>query len=103
MVCDNNGRILFIELSSKTARWDEIAVGQRRLYENICANSRRQRAVLCHVHTEPGREILTDEDVIAFSVMSLAPDTPLRSGGVTVSKVFAGELWLPFLRRFYGQ
>jgi hypothetical protein len=96
MVLDDKGRILFIELSSKTARWDELSTGQRKLYENIVKNSSRQRAVLCHIRTEPGKEILTDEDVKAFSVMSLT------ASGLHVSKVFPGELWLPYLRRFYG-
>jgi hypothetical protein len=70
-VIDNNGKILLIELSSKTSRWEELAYGQRLLYQNMVkAGNGKIFAALAH-HNAPGdRAIDTAKDIVAFTVMA---------------------------------
>lgn len=95
MVLDNAGQIMFVEVSTRTCDWSALPTGQRRLYESLVKNSPRQRAVLCHVSSEPGKQIDTHKDVLSFSVMSF-------DGVIQVSPPVPGERWVDYLRKFYG-
>lgn len=70
MAIDNNGQIMFCELSSQHRTWSAISEGQRRLYEN-CIKGALHCAVLCHhnVRPEEKRMINTRTDIAAFQVM----------------------------------
>ena len=70
MVFDNNGKMLFVEFSTKTSKWMELPKGQRVLYENICNNSTNQRAVVAKIEPKPDKAIDTLHDVKSFQIMS---------------------------------
>lgn len=94
MVVDNNGVILFVELSSKTDKWNELSRGQRLLYENLvwagCGNI---KAALCHINPEPGKQIDTVNDIISFSVM-------IRKGNeIEKSRTFPGRIWMKAVKQ----
>lgn len=61
-VGDNNGFVIFFELSSRTCDWDALDYGQRTLYWNII-RSTRHVAVLCKHHVPVDRDIRTWCDI----------------------------------------
>lgn len=67
-VFDNNGSIIYGELSSSCILWEELATGQRRLYWSLIRGT-RHIAVLCRHVVAQDTQIDTRSDVIGFSVM----------------------------------
>jgi hypothetical protein len=95
-VFDNRGqRILLGELNSKTARWDELKTGQRRLYEAlVLAGGGKIWAACCrHRLPPPGIQIDTVKDVLEFQWMTQ------KKGELYVSNVYDGKDWPEFVRR----
>lgn len=65
---DNNGKVIFVELSSEHSHWKDMAHGQRLLYEN-CIRGTVHCAVLCKHSVPAGRQIDTRNDVERFEPM----------------------------------
>jgi hypothetical protein len=70
MAIDNDGSIMFCELSSWASRWAETKEGQRRLYRNAIRDG-KHCAVLCRhpVKPEEQRQIDSCYDIESFEVM----------------------------------
>lgn len=71
---DNNGKIIFGELTRGFANWVNIRWGQRRFYEACIANT-QHCAALCQHNVPPTRQICTRTDIIAFQIMIFDYDT----------------------------
>jgi hypothetical protein len=76
MILDNNGKILYVELSSRFCRWADLSEGQHRLYRNLLhVGPSAVAAILAH-HAIPaeGVPINTVADIVEFTVMKLGED-----------------------------
>jgi hypothetical protein len=94
-VFDNNGKLLFVEFSSRFSEWDRIPAGQRRLYQSLCRLG--ARAVLCKHRIPPlGVEINTLHDVEAFQIMRRN-----EVGGVEYSRVWPGVGFKALVERHF--
>lgn len=70
MLLDHLGRILLIELSTKTDSFNELATGQRILGENFVRNGKGKQAyALAKIVTPEDRAIDTTKDIISFSFL----------------------------------
>lgn len=70
MLIDNAGRILLIELSTKTESYDKLATGQRILAENFVKNGRgRQAHAIAKIVLSEDRAIDTTKDITNFSFL----------------------------------
>lgn len=95
MAFDNDGKIIFGELSSSECEWQRLSRGQRLLYENAIKNS-PHCAVLCKhaVSLADGRPIDTRGDITSFQVM-------LYDYGLVICPVFDGnDRWQKFILRW---
>lgn len=94
MVIDNEGLVLFVEFSSKTASWHTLkskSYGQWKLHRNLVWNGRgTQFSALCHLQPEPDKDINSMTDVIEFSLMLYDS----KQDDVRESKVWTGDNWL---------
>lgn len=70
VVFDNNGRIIFCELSSSIAAWEDVSVGQRWAYQSAIRKG-NHCAALCKHDVKPGdcKQINTRFDICLFQVM----------------------------------
>lgn len=92
MVLDDNGKILMVEISSKTPLWHHIPVGQRRLAENFVIAGRGDIVCCLAQHNAPrDRQIDSMSDIIAFSWMNL------ENGEVKMSPVYGKPYWRSFV------
>ncbi len=97
MVIDDNGAMLFNELSSRHHRWHELSTGQRRLYEGLIFQT-QHCAVLCKHSVPPAeeREINTRTDIDNFQVMLWQPS------GLFFTEVFHGNSrWQQFVASWF--
>ena len=78
MVIDNDGSIIYGELSSWCSHWAGIKEGQRRLYQNAIRDG-KHCAVLCRhsVKPEERRQIDTCYDIESFEAMFWEPGGPI--------------------------
>jgi len=93
---DNNGWVLWCELSSSFSAWHQVQTGQKWLYESILRNS-QHFGVLCqhNVRPEMQRPINTRYDIQSFQVM-------LWDFGYVRSNVITGNgMWQKFVLSFY--
>lgn len=90
---DNKGHVLFAEFSSQHSQWDQIAGGQRWLYES-CVKSGPHCAVLCKhsVSAAAGRPINSRDDIESFHPM-------IYDHGLVFGKVVETNEWW---QRFVG-
>jgi hypothetical protein len=72
MCVDNDGDILFCEITSHANSWEDLDVGQRRLY--ISAIGNKHVAVLVRHNVIGQRQIDTINDVVSFEVMARQDD-----------------------------
>lgn len=90
---DNDGHVLFCELSRHHSAWQEIDTGQCWLYRSAISCGHGLAVLLKHsVDPEDGRQIDTLHDVETFQVM--------LSSGFT-SKIVDGSRWGWFVDQFY--
>lgn len=96
LVFDNNGCVLFCELSSGASEWGEVSTGQCLTYKAAIRKG-VHCAVLCthDVKVEYGRKIDTREDIISFQVMTFG------WGSFWVSRVVEGSAWPNFVFAWY--
>lgn len=97
MAVDNNGMILFCEISSQYEEWKKLREGQRRFYEN-CVKGGLHCAALCRhaVKLMDQRKIDTCNDIISFQLM-------FWDHGVVYSHVIAGNsYWQKFMLHWTG-
>ena len=101
MIFDNDGAILFCELSSSSSEWKKLSAGQRWAYQSAIRYRVRWfpcLAVLCrhNLNPETGRKIDTMNDVIAFQVM-------LHDFDFRVSRLIKGnEHWQKFVTAWFS-
>ncbi|WDI41841.1 hypothetical protein [Bremerella sp. P1] len=70
MILDNAGRLLLVELSSKTDNLNELTNGQRILGENFTRNGKGKQAyALAKIVVSEDRAIDTTKDIISFSFL----------------------------------
>lgn len=89
MVFDNNGKIIFIELSRVRSSWQEVTKGQRLLYENLIRGG-AHCACLCKHNVPAAIQIDTRYDVDSFQIM-------VWDYGLVYSKTYSGTLWEKFV------
>jgi hypothetical protein len=99
-VLDNNGSILFCELSSSAVEWRQVDRGQRWLYQSFLLDSlwHPKCSILCKhgVKPEDKRLIRTRIDVTSFQVMVF------DYGDFRVSRVVDGNLnWQKFVKSWF--
>lgn len=95
---DNNGTILLVEFSTKSAAWDKLPKGQFLLYRNlVCAGHGRQIAALAHIEPKPDQPIDTLHDVREFSVMRYDEEA-----GYKTSPVYQGKHWKTAVTNLIG-
>jgi hypothetical protein len=89
---DNNGKMIFGELSSHTDTWNDISYGQRKVYEGAIAHQ-PHCAVLCKhsIKPEMDRAIDTRFDVEKFQVM-------LWDFEFVLSPTYDGKYWETFVK-----
>lgn len=105
---DDNGRILQWEISTRTARWDELSVGQRKLQQNYVAAA-KGLIVSALVHVEKKGKtgdwktlddllplINTHDDVLGYSVMQW------ENGRTKERGPFPGESWVAFVHGWFS-
>ena len=108
-ILDNNGLIMFWELSSHHAEWKSLDKGQRRLYENMVrgSNGLAIAVLLCHdtpqhsaIDTRAGIESFQ----VLFSQQSLVQKPTWRYETILRhSKVIKGsEYWQRFILGWYS-
>lgn len=101
VVFDNNSWMLFCEISSKHAAWDDLkkeSMGQFLLYRNLIFQT-TNCAVLCKhsVRLDALRPIDTKKDITAFQVMLYSPGC-----GVVQTRVFKNNgWWQQLVHRWY--
>lgn len=98
---DNEGRILFTEFARHHTEWSELNKGQQILYRNIVSGSNGMfMAALAKHSVDAERAIKTSEDVESFQPMFLAGCEAFGKT-VYVSKVWAGDMWKSFVRKWF--
>jgi hypothetical protein len=94
---DNNGAVIFADLSINCDDWSRALRGQRRLYESIIRNS-PHCAVICRHNVPPeiGRQIDTLRDVDRFQVM-------VWDDGPVLSPTYDGAYWQGFVTTWVNE
>lgn len=101
-VLDNDGAILFIEMSGATSDWNEYPDGQHRLYRNLVRNGGgRQLSVLCKHTTEPGKDIDTLRNVTEFTVIYRSEDDVMAVDGLQYRTYVGNSAWREFVVQFF--
>lgn len=100
MAMDNDGKILFCELSSSQSEWVKMGKGQRLLYRNFIFNS-ANLAVLCKHSVPTTRKINTRKDFDSFQVMMYSSGN-IYPTGFQVTPVFKKEAWEPFVKSWFS-
>lgn len=97
VVFDNAGNVLFVELSSSTAKWADLAFGQRRVYEAVIWETKHCAIVCRHnVSLQDGRRIDSRQDIIACQPMLF------DDGAIWVCPVIEGNSkWQGLVRQWY--
>lgn len=96
-VLDNNGAMIFAELSRWANDWNKVQPGQRWLYESLIKTS-IHCAVLCKhsVELATGRQIFTWTDIESFQVM-------IWHHGAVISEIIEGnQKWQTFVRYWFA-
>jgi hypothetical protein len=93
---DNNGNIIFGELTRGFANWLNVRYGQRRFYESCIGHSQHCAALCQHnISIMDNRNIDTRSDIVAFQIM-------IFDFGIVVTKPFVGnENWQRFVFQWF--
>lgn len=86
MYIDNDGRLIFAELSSSKKRWTEISQGQWRGYRNIIKGTRHVAILLNH-NVPANTQINTRTDIRFCQLL-------MWNDGFYTSNVYAGSVWV---------
>lgn len=93
---DNNGRIIFCELSSSASEWSDISGGQRWLYESAIRNTRHCAVIARHnVQLADGRQINSKNDIASFQIM-------FHDGVFLFSAAIDGKWWCWFVEHWFA-
>lgn len=99
MVFDNAGKILFCDLKNHHCTWDDLSVGQRKLYEAIVRNGAGTQFVALLHHSAPATQkfIRTVSDIEEFQLIYW------KDNEIKVSQMFPGSYWRVYVEEiFYG-
>ena len=97
MFIDNNGQLLFIELSSSKTAWQQIQDAQRKAYAAIVAMGRGGCMAVLATHNVPtDRQINTVKDINSFHLMMWTED------GVEypIAPIHSNEAWIELITNF---
>lgn len=89
MCFDNDGRVLYCEISRHHSKWPELHIGQIKLYQ-AAVKSTQNLSVLCKHSVPANRQINTRSDIERFSVM-------VDCGHFQVTPVFESGRWRAFV------
>ncbi len=94
---DNQGKIIYCELTRYFANWNNVSRGQRWLYES-CIRDGAHCAVICKhsVSPEEDRPIDTRHDIEAFQIMIY------DCGFVSCQPYQGNENWQRFVRQWFS-
>jgi hypothetical protein len=95
-ILDNNGSMIFAELSRWMTEWTQTSKGQRWLYESLIKTG-IHCAVLCKhsVELETRRKIYTWTDIESFQIM-------IWHHGMVITEVIQGqEKWQSFIKYWF--
>ncbi|WP_417848383.1 hypothetical protein [Thalassoglobus sp.] len=102
MIIDNDGLILFVEFSSKTASWHTLksfSYGQWKCHRNLVFNGQgKQFSALCKIKPKPDEDINSMTDIIEFSLMTYDKE----NDDVRESKLWTGENWKTAVQNLLG-
>lgn len=101
---DNNGAMIFADLTTSYQSWDKTLIGQRRGYEALCQWG-PHCSVLCRHSVKPGmgRKINTLRDVEQFQVMVWDFQASRQARGPSsfvLSPVYSGKWWQAFVQHW---
>ena len=94
-VFDNNGQMIFMEVTSRFATWEELEsenLGQWLLYRNLILSCRRPSVAVLWLHDTPHNlQIDTLRGCVSFSVLSLC------RGDLHRTTPLSGDRWPDFV------